>query len=191
MGSICCSIWGKIWNFKAFGWVVATARCLKRSRQLMRETCSLPLTSWGRTGLAVSSLPPSLWECSGTSCGLREPWAILELCCSWGMLPPGPGTCSHSTAAIPAASTAWLLRMLLEQKGEGAMPGVAAGFGSHHRACTALQPRSRACLHLLLPGELCFQGNATDVQVQGPRLCPGVDFGPSDHIPLCFAESRA
>lgn len=86
------------------------------------------------------------------------------------MLPPGTGTHSHVTAGIPAASTVWLW-MLLE-KGKGAMHWMAPGFGNHHGACTAHRQRSRVCLQPLLPGQVCFQDNTTDVHVQGLQPSP-------------------
>lgn len=72
--------------------MVASARCLKRSRELLCETCSLPLTSWGRTWLAVSPLPPS---------GDFQAWAVGSGGCGH---PAAPGECSH-LALAPAATS--------------------------------------------------------------------------------------
>lgn len=124
--------------------------------------------------LAVSSLPPcgdvQAWAVGAVG-AVGHPGALLLL----GNAPTWHWHPQPVTAGIPAV---WLW-MLLKQRVRGQCFGWLLELGA---PILPAQPISRGAGCVCT---LCCQGNATDIHVQP---CPSVDFGPGNHIPLCFVS---
>lgn len=83
--------------------MVANAGCLKCSRELLSESCSLPLTSSGRIRLAAIVQLLSFLEAT-FKCGLRAQGAVGSGVCEPSWSSAGPGGRSHPAPAPSAMS---------------------------------------------------------------------------------------